>query len=232
VIHRENRTIIFFEEFEAKTSKGRIVALEIAEDGSVGPLTVVLDCEYHLSYPFIFEHEDSLYMIPEGADSGRVEAFRCVEFPYRWEAHSVLLDNIRAFDATLVQHGGQWWMFAAVQHNGNTTCDELHLFHAEGPFEQWTPHSANPIVLDIHCARPGGAFYLKDGQLYRPAQDCSERYGYGLSIQRVVRLDLDGYDEETVCQIAPDWTEDIRGTHTVNQANGITVYDCLARVRK
>jgi len=231
VVRRDDRTVIFFEEYEARTSKGRIVAVEIEADGSIGPMKAVLDCDYHLSYPFLFEFEGSLFMIPESADAGRVEAFRCVDFPYHWESHAVLLEDLRAFDATLVQHDDRWWMFAAVQHNGNTACDELQLFYASGPFEKWTPHPANPISLDIRCARPAGAMYQHDGQLFRPAQDCSVRYGYALSIQRIIRLDVEEYLEETVQQILPDWAEDINGTHTINQSDGITVYDCYVRRR-
>lgn len=232
VIRRNDHTMVFLEEMEAETGKGRIVAMEIASDGSMGPMTVVLERDFHLSYPFIFEYEDSLFMIPESADAGRIEAFRCVSFPNQWESHAVLLDNVRAFDATLLHHDGLWWMFAAVQHNGNTTCDELQLFHASNPFGEWTPHPANPVGLDLRCARPAGALYRDGDQLYRPAQDCSVRYGYGISIQRVVRLDVHEYQEETVQQILPEWDADIRGTHTVNQGDGITVYDCLAWRRK
>jgi len=232
VIRRDDRTMVFFEEWEGSKSKGRIVAMEIEPDGSAGQIQPVLECDYHLSYPFLFEHDGELYMIPESADAERVEAFKCVEFPHRWEPHAVLLDNIRAFDATLVQHDDRWWMFASVQHNGNSTCDELWLFHATGPFDEWTPHPANPISLDLRLARPAGALYIHDGELYRPAQDCSERYGYAISIQRVLQLDLERYREETVDQIMPDWADDIHGTHTINRAHGLTVYDCYARRRR
>lgn len=232
VVRRDDRNMIFFEEWEASKSRGRIVAMDIEQDGSTGQVQPVLECDYHLSYPFIFEHEDELYMIPESADAERIEAFKCVEFPHRWEPHAVLLDKIRAFDATLVQHDDRWWMFAGIQHNGNSTCDELWLFHATGPFDEWTPHPSNPISQDLRLARPAGAFYSRDGELYRPAQDCSERYGYAISIQRVLQLDLERYREETTDQIMPDWAEDIFGTHTINQAHGLTVYDCYARRRR
>ncbi|MGI9261120.1 MAG: glucosamine inositolphosphorylceramide transferase family protein [Woeseiaceae bacterium] len=232
IVRRDDRTMIFFEEWEGSKSKGRIVAMEIEPDGTTGPVQPVLECDYHLSYPFLFEHEGELYMIPESADAGRVEAFRCVEYPHRWEPHAVLLDDIRAYDATLVEYDDRWWMFTAVQHNGNSTCDELWLYHAPGPFEDWTPHPANPVSLDLRFARPAGAFFEQDGHLYRPAQDCSERYGYALSIQRVLQLDLECYTEEAVNQIMPDWADDIGGTHTINQADGLTVYDCYARRRQ
>jgi len=231
VICRDDRTIVFFEEYEVSTSKGRIVAIELLPDGSVGPMEVILDLDHHLSYPFLFEHDGALYMIPESADADRVEAFRCIEFPHKWEPHAVLLDNVRAFDATLLEHDGRWWMFAAVQHNGNTTCDELHLFHAPGPFDEWTSHPANPVSLDIRCARPAGNLFEHEGQLYRPAQDCSELYGYALSIQRITKLSVKEYQEETVDVILPDWADDIRGTHTINQEAGVTVYDCFVRRR-
>ena len=123
-------------------------------------------------------------------------------------------------------------MFVTIQHNGNTTDDELHLFYASNPFAQWVAHPANPICLDVRCARPAGALFRQNGQLFRPAQDCSVRYGYALSIQRVIRMDTTESEEETVQRILPDWAEDAQGTHTVNQADGITVYDCIARRRK
>jgi len=232
VVRRDDRTVIFFEEFEASTCKGRIAAIEIMKDGTVGPITVVLDREQHLSYPFLFEHDGSLYMIPESADADCIEAFRCLEFPNRWESHAVLMEDVRAFDSTLVQHDGRWWMFATIQHNGNTSCDELHLFHAPGPFETWLPHRENPVSLDIRCARPAGEIFRHEGELFRPAQDCSLRYGYALSIQRILKLTVDEYQEETVRTILPDWADDLRGTHTVNQAAGVTVFDCFVRRRK
>lgn len=232
VVRRENRTVMYFEEMEDRNGKGRILAIEILPDGCLGPPEVVLDLDHHLSYPFLFEYEDSLYMIPESADAGRVEAFRCTEFPYRWEPHAVLLDDVRAFDATLLRHDDLWWMFVTIQHNGNTSCDELHLFHSSDPFSKWIPHRANPVSLDIRCARPGGAIFEHEGQLYRPAQDCSERYGYALVIQRITTLNTDDYQEETVQELLPNWADDVIGTHTINQVAGVTVYDCLVRRRK
>jgi hypothetical protein len=211
---------------------GRIAVIEIDGDGKAGPPRVVLERDYHLSYPFLLEFNDELFMVPESADAEKVEAFRCVSFPDQWESHAVLLEGVRAYDPTLLEHEGRWWMFVTIQHNGNTTDDELHLYYASEPFGQWVAHPANPICLDVRCARPAGALFRQNGQLFRPAQDCSVRYGYALSIQRVIRMDTKEYEEETVQRILPDWAGDAQGTHTVNQAGGITVYDCNVRRRK
>ena len=232
VIRRDGRAVVVFEELPEEKPEGRIAVIEIDEDGRAGPPRVVLERDYHLSYPFLLEFNDELFMVPESADAEKVEAFRCVSFPDQWESHAVLLEGIRAYDPTLIEHEGRWWMFVTIQHNGNTTDDELHLYYASDPFGQWVAHPANPICLDVRCARPAGALFRENGQLFRPAQDCSVRYGYALSIQRVIRMNTTEYEEETVQRILPDWAEDAQGTHTVNQAGGITVYDCIARRRK
>jgi hypothetical protein len=232
VIRRDGRAVIVFEELPEEKPEGRIAVIEIDDDGRAGPPRVVLERDYHLSYPFLLEFNDELFIIPESADAEKVEAFRCVSFPDKWESHAVLLDGVRAYDPTLIEHEGRWWMFVTIQHNGNTTDDELHLYYASDPFGQWVAHPANPICLDVRCARPAGALFRENDQLFRPAQDCSVRYGYALSIQRVIRMNTTEYEEETVQRILPDWAEDAQGTHTVNQAGGITVYDCIARRRK
>jgi hypothetical protein len=232
VVRRDGRAVVVFEELPEEKPVGRIAVIEIDGDGKAGPPRVVLERDYHLSYPFLLEFNDELFMVPESADAEKVEAFRCVSFPDQWESHAVLLEGVRAYDPTLLEHEGRWWMFVTIQHNGNTTDDELHLYYASEPFGQWVAHPANPICLDVRCARPAGALFRQNGQLFRPAQDCSVRYGYALSIQRVIRMDTKEYEEETVQRILPDWAGDAQGTHTVNQAGGITVYDCNVRRRK
>jgi hypothetical protein len=232
VVARDGRTFIFFEELPEDSCRGNISAIEIHADGSAGQPRIVLQCDCHLSYPFLFEFEDTLYMVPESGEAGRVEVFRSVRFPDRWEPYAVLLDGVCAFDPTLVEHEGRWWLFVTIQRNGNSTDDELHLYHAPGPFDEWTPHPLNPIRLDVRSARPAGALFREKGELFRPAQDCSVRYGYAISIQKVLRMTTEEYEEVEVRRILPGWAGDARGTHTINQSGEVIVYDYEARLRK
>jgi len=232
VVRREGRTMIFFEELPEERPRGKIAVIEIQANGSAGPPSIVLERDYHLSYPFLLEYEGALFMVPEAAESGRVEAFRCTRFPDQWESYAVLLDGVHAFDPTLIKHDGLWWMFVTIQNNGNSTDDELHLFYASSPFEKWTSHPLNPICTDVRLARPGGALYIEQGQLYRPAQDCSVRYGFAISIQKILRMNTQEYEEVEAGKILPDWAPDALGTHTINHSNGVTVYDCIVSCRK
>lgn len=232
VIRRGGRTVIFFEELPEGECRGKIAVIEVQSDGRTGLPSIVLERDCHLSYPFLFEFEGALFMTPESAESERVEAFRCIRFPDQWESHAVLLDGVRAFDPTLIEHDGRWWMFTTIQHDGSSSDDELHLFYAPGPFDEWTPHPLNPIIVDVRSARPAGALFREQEQLFRPAQDCSVRYGYALSIQKILRMNTREYDEVETRRILPDWAPGAQGTHTVNHSAGVTVYDCLARRRK
>jgi len=231
-ISRNGKSVLYLEHWDDAAAKGHIAVAELGPGGTLDTPVKVVDRDYHLSYPFLFEHQGELYMVPESADANRIEAYRCVSFPYDWEPHAVLMDNVRAFDATLFEYAGRWWMYAAIQHNGNTVCDELHLFSAPGPFDEWRPHRANPVSLDIRCARPGGSVFVRDGMIFRPAQDCSEEYGYGLAMQRVLHLEEERYEEETAWRIVPDWAPELCGLHTFNRGGGVTAWDVLVRRRR
>ncbi len=232
VAERDGRTFIFYEELSPETQRGHIAAIEINAEGETGEPVNVLVCDYHLSYPFMFEYEGELYMMPECEEAGRVEVFRCIRFPDQWESHKVLLEGVRGIDPTLVEHDGLWWLFVNVMTDRNLSWDELHLYYASSPFGDWQPHPLNPVRLDTRAARPGGAIYRENGKIFRPAQDCSVRYGWALSIHEITRLTTEEFSEVEVHRIPSDWAAGAHGTHTVNQACGITVYDCEARPRR
>jgi NADPH-dependent 2,4-dienoyl-CoA reductase/sulfur reductase-like enzyme len=68
--------------------------------------------------------------------------------------------------------------------------------------------------------------------LYRPAQDCSKRYGWAITINCVERLDELSFQERQVSKILPDWRASVIATHTINHAGRLTVVDCLVRRRR
>ncbi len=57
VIARDGKNYVFVEEYPYREGKGVISVLEIDPDGRIGTVQRVLERPYHLSYPFVFEHE-------------------------------------------------------------------------------------------------------------------------------------------------------------------------------
>ena len=229
LIQRGGRYYVFVEEKLYAAGRGRIACLTLDPDGSLLTHQVVLEREYHLSYPFVFEYAGDLFMMPETAGNRTIELYRCTRFPDRWEPAAILMRDVYAVDATLVEHGDRYWMFVNLKEPGGSSLNALHLFWAESPLDQsWTPHAHNPVVLDIGSARPAGKLFHENGGLIRPSQDSSHRYGGALRFNRVVELGENNYQEEPMAEFVPQGGR-IRATHTFNQAGELTVIDAVFR---
>ena len=227
VVDRDGSSYIFFEDLPFATGKGHISVVSIDEDGSVSAPTIALERPYHLSYPHVLEVDGKLYMIPETMENGTIELYECTQFPHRWEFVMNLMEDVRAVDATVLHRDGRWWLFANVaEHPGVSVLDELFVFYADTfPTNEWQAHSANPVVTDVSRARPAGPLFECRGELYRPSQNSSGRYGKSINIQHVVELTEHSYQERAVSEITPDWSDDLIGTHTLAVSNELTVVD-------
>jgi hypothetical protein len=232
IIPKGDRYFVFIEEKIYATGLGRIACLTLDAEGQLLSSQAVLERPYHLSYPFLFEQEGETFMIPESAGNRSLELYHCAHFPDRWEFVKTLMKDIYAVDATLLQHENKYWLFANVKKEGGSSLDALHLFYADSPFaNKWTPHRRNPIVKDIHSARPAGRIFMQEGGLIRPSQDSARRYGHALRFNRIIKLDEDDYAETEAASFRPPGGK-MLATHTFNQAGEMTVIDAIIRRRK
>ena len=229
VAHADGR-FVFFEE-QLPGERGHIAVSRVEDDGTWSPPSVALRCEHHLSYPFVFEWEGSMFMVPESASERRAEVYRCIGFPDRWRLEQVLLNDVRAADATLARLGDTWWMFVSIAPEEVPIFDELHLFHASSPLGPWTAHARNPVKCDATNSRPAGRLFTVGEKLYRPAQDCGPRYGYATVINEITRLDGERFEEREVSRLQPGWDRAAVATHTFNSVPGLTVCDVRLRLR-
>jgi len=228
-VRHEGKYFVFFEEFIYKDDKAHISVIELSKSGAGEPAPV-LKRDYHLSYPFMFQWQDRYFMVPETAANRTVEVYRCESFPHEWKLETVLFEDVAARDATLFELDGRWWMFVAMADTDSS--DELYLYYSETPFGPWKPHQRNPVKSDVRNSRPAGRPFYWNGDLYRPAQDSSRNYGYGMRINKVARLTPSEFQEEEVSQVLPQWRKDLRGTHTLNICEDLTVIDCLIHRRR
>ncbi|MBY0612788.1 MAG: hypothetical protein K2P80_11455 [Beijerinckiaceae bacterium] len=221
----DGRTVIFCEEVPASTGKGIISRFEVDAEGRPGRPTIVLERPYHLSYPFVFEHEGEIFMIPETLANRTVELYRAESFPDRWSLDTVLISGVAASDATLIRHHGRFWLFA-TEEDGGSTWDCLSIWHAETLRGPWLAHPMNPVLVDAAGARPAGPIIAQDGVLMRPAQDCTGFYGRGLVMKEITRLDAEGFDEREA--VLSSNTSRTFGIHTVSRSRDWQFIDSLA----
>jgi hypothetical protein len=234
VLARDNKYYVFIEELLYATGKGRISVLVVNKDGTFEPPVPVLEAPYHLSYPFVFEFENALYMIPESKGNRTIELYKCTEFPLKWDFQKNLMEDCRAVDSTLIQWQGKWWLFAnQIETEGASLWDELFLYYSDSPLsDNWTAHPRNPVVSDVKSARPAGRFFVRNGRLYRPSQNCSVHYGYGFNFCEITRLTETDYEERVAARMEPKWDKNVVSIHTFNYADGLTVIDGQLRRRR
>ena len=225
LVTRNGQTWLFFEDYRYSEKRALISCCELASDGTHGDPFEVLRRPYHLSYPFVFEHDGQMYMIPETRENNAVELYRAEDFPRTWVFERALLEDVSAVDATLHHDGTRFWMFVGLSSGRYSTCDELALYSAHSLQGPWQVHPSSPVVSDVRRARPAGALFVEDGKLWRPSQDCAKAYGYALNFSEVVTLTETAYEERPVSRITPDWLPGNLGTHTYTRSAGFEVID-------
>lgn len=231
IIDKDGKYYIFVEEYSYAQRKGHLSVFEMESSGTcVDPVTI-LEKKYHLSYPFVFEQAGKYYMVPESGANKSIDLYDCEEFPYKWKYRISLMEGLRAVDTTMFYYEGKWWLFTGIRENEGAYPDvELFLFYSDTLFtKDWKSHPLNPVVSDVTNSRPAGGVYLKDGKLYRPAQNCSKIYGNSFNINEILCLSETDYKEKKITTIRPDWDRNAQATHTYNHAGKLNIVDAFSR---
>jgi hypothetical protein len=224
----DGRTFVFLEDLDHRSNKGLISVVPFDGRGPTGPAQPVLEEPWHLSYPFVFAHAGQVWMIPESSANRCIALYRADPFPDRWVREATLVADVEASDATILHHGGCFWMFAATRDGAGSWSDMLSVFSAPDPRGPWKPHPANPILIDQATARPAGAFIRRGGRLWRPVQDCSAGYGTGVGLVEILRLDHSTYEQRLHTLLRPDPRWPGRRFHTLNRAGRLECVDGAA----
>lgn len=227
-ITRNGTRYVFFETFDFRSERGIIQCCALDEALVPGPIETALSLPHHLSYPFVFEYGDDVFMIPESHEAGEVSLYIATNFPSAWSKERCLIPNFAGLDCTLFQHGGKWWL-AGTQYADPARYD-LYLWYADDLFSDWLPHRGNPVKSCPRSARPGGKPFVFNEALYRPAQNCETTYGESLTLNRIVTLTPTDFSEEVATRVMPFSPGRYRhGLHTLCGAGDVTFIDGCGR---
>lgn len=230
LVEEKGEQYVFFEEYLENKKRGRIVCAKLVDlerlGNKVEPIPV-LERDYHLSYPFVFKDADTWYLVPESAENRSLDLYRCTQFPDQWEFVKSLLTDIDAYDATLHQYAGRWWIFVNIRpHLSSSPNELLYLFSANNLLaDQWQAHPANPIINHADKARSAGALFEKDGVIYRPSQNCAGSYGRGLNLNAIIEWNEQTYKEISVAQCIPSGRASLEGMHSISCLGNTIISD-------
>jgi hypothetical protein len=235
ILERAGRTWLFFEEYLHDQGRGVISAAPLDAAGRPGPARTVLDTGGHLSYPFLFEDGDDVYLFPESADRRSTTLYRATDFPHHWERAADLGVGLQLLDTTILHENGLYWIFTTVpgRHRSGYT---VLLFWAESLAGAWHPHPASPISRDIRYARGAGSIIRSDGRLFRPVQDGAGGYGRRVHFFEIRELTTEIFREEYCGTLDPTALPDapgrLEGIHTYNRSGQFEVIDGVRLERR
>jgi len=227
ILKYEGDNYVFFERYLYKTKEGIISCGKIENDRLVD-IRDILELEYHLSFPFIFEENGEIFLMPETNRNKRIEIYKCTGFPDKWELYSTALEGEKLIDPVLYKDNqNQIWLFVNIGNSVISSDTDLHIFKVNSlKMNELIPHKQNPVIIDCRRARNAGALFRYKGDLYRPSQcNIDGIYGRGLNINKVKKLSIDEYIEEPVLTIMPDFQKHLSGIHHMHQANDCFVFD-------
>lgn len=219
----KNKLHIFFEELTYKEKKGNI-SYVCYENGRFSKKKIVIREPFHLSYPYLFKYNGDYFIIPESYETNKVFLYKAANFPLKWKRERILLDNFSGLDNTLFRHNGTWWLFSSNRYDCENS--NLYLFYSDSLFGKWKTHPQNPIKIDVRSARPAGTPFKYKGVLYRPAMDCSEKYGGSITINKILTITKTDYQEIEHAKVQPGQNISFpNGIHTLCQTGKSTVID-------
>ncbi len=183
---------IFFES-QAVAESGKIELILTKDLKEFSHLGEVLVQNHHLSYPFVFERNRQIYMIPESIAANEVHLYKFDKFPLEISRFKTLLIGDYV-DSSVIHHKAYWYLFTTSERG-------LEIFYTEDiESKDLIPHPNNPITGDPRYSRCGGGPLILNGEIYRIAQDCSGAYGRNVSVLRILTLSPLEYREEILVQ--------------------------------
>ena len=223
-IVRDGEVQILCEYFKYGAGKGSICNIRFADGMFSLESTAAIERPSHMSYPCLVEHDGDVYCIPETSQARELALYKAIAFPHSWTKVAVLFDDFAAVDPTIFHHEGLWWLTCTDADRGQDW--NLFVWHAPNLSGPWTAHKGNPVKTDVRSARPGGAPFVHNGALYRPAQDCSKTYGWRIVVNRVIRLTPTQFAEEEAAFFAPARAARFpAGRHTLSPVGHVTLID-------
>lgn len=199
MVDYEGKTYMFYE--AVKGEKGRIEVVEILSDCTPSRPVVVLEDDYHYSYPFVFQHNGSWFMIPESSAKKEVALYCATQFPYVWKKQTVLLAGSRAVDTTVFFAKDNIYLLTYVPNDiTEHVTPRAYLVNWENGVHLSEIPWKNTDPLKT---RGAGALFANDNVLYRPAQiNEATRYGDGVAFYKVNPTNSE-YAEALVSTLMP-----------------------------
>lgn len=208
---------ILCEEYPFRTEKGVISLLKIDKKSFyLVDKKVVIEEPFHLSFPFC--EENGSFIIPESVAANETYIYSFDLEKMEVTGKTKLLD-IGLIDGVYYKD----YLFASKHVN-----PKLDLYAFKKIENIYRPCCEDkPVVTSLKYSRSAGRFFVFGNELYRPTQDCVERYGKRIQITKINEIKDNGeLDYAPVMSLestkCPPFNETM---HTFNVYDGFVIVD-------
>lgn len=225
LFEKDGNLYVFFEALDYVKRKGLLGCRTVSENG-FGDIKIIYEGDEHLSFPYIYEENGEIYIMPESSCCKELFRLKCVDFPDKWVKEKVLIKE-KLVDTILFDYNGR--RYYLTQNPGNNNIyDRLDMYYENE--KGIAPSENNPVKRDINTARCAGKIFEYDGRPVRPSQDCGASYGDKLNFNEVCFISEDSYKENLIltvsaADIKTDSGCEFFGVHTYNKLNNAEVID-------
>lgn len=223
VFEYDNSIYIFAELYDYTKRRGIIGVTEF--DGKkFGKWKPVITEKFHMSYPYIFKHNEKIYMIPETSEANKLFLYVCVDFPYNWKLEKVICSDVKLVDTSIIKSDDSFIGFT------ESINDEIHDYKIilSDNFEMIKKEEISDSGNgEMRC---GGKVFKHNHSVVRVCQDCKNDYGEAL----IFRICDNDFNQLTSKRIIPtDFSYDktilLDGMHTYSSIENMEVIDIKTR---
>lgn len=221
---------MFFEAKNSRTTWHGDIGMAASTDNGASWVyhQIIIDEQFHLSYPFVIQDygwdgisTEGVYIAPESYQANSIRLYKPIAWPSKWMYVKDLMSGKPFIDSSFVFYSNKWWIFTMVDnelllyygvYNGGRASGRAQPFQSDEIAQksilnmEWILHPSSPI-RDSSCTyrRPGGRPVIgDDGVLYVFAQDDSKTYGGAVRVLKVTALTVSTYREEFVSSLHPE----------------------------
>lgn len=163
---------------------------------------VVLEESCHLSYPWVFQVGDNIYMIPETCEKKSIRLYKANKKLTQFTFCKTILQDDRSYregfsfsDSSIWQGQDGYYLMTTINNGLNNI---LELYYCKDIFGKYKKHIKSPITVNNAFGRNAGCLFEKNGHMYRVTQNCEHGYGNDVSLLEVETMSSNDYKEHLV----------------------------------
>lgn len=197
---KEDELFLFYE-LQYGFCPGQIVMIKTQDLKEWTKPIVVLREPFHLSFPFVFEDNGEVYMVPESEANNSIRLYKSnadlTSFIYvrtLLRQDRSLGMNCNYVDSHIYTKDGVYYLFTSYLKKWEMI-QELYYTDdlINGVFQR---HPSSPICISHEYGRNGGSLIEYNGKMLRVSQDCHKDYGDNVSLHEIVIIDKKHYEEK------------------------------------